>query len=132
MVPSIITAILILVACQKDDENHKVKDTEKPTILVTSPIECSEHSTGTEVHIEATFSDDVALKNYEVYMSDDEYVEDTSFHFHHSGVISAKTHEFHEHFVVPIDPYNWRYVFFTVTDATNKTAAEAFILHFAP
>src|SRR5690606_16921248 len=108
----LLAGVLSLTACKKD--------TEKPTINVTSPVQCSEHQTGTEVQLEAIFSDDVRLEHYEVFVADEDFKEDPSFQFHLNEDISGRQYSFKKSFIVPSNPPSWRYIFFTVTDHKNK------------
>ena len=122
----ILTAILFATAftsCKKDKED--------PVITVSTPEEHTEHLWGAEVHINASFTDDRGLKNYEVLLGDESGSHDHDFDFEKTGDISGVSYDFHEHFVVPDSAMTMRWVHFSVTDMEDKTTTIKWMLHFA-
>lgn len=109
------------------------KDKEDPTITVTSPEEHKEHSMGTEVHVEATFTDDRDLKHYHVTVVDAATGGDHihGFGFMDEGDISGTSYDYHGHFDVPAEAPMMAWISFEVEDAEGKTTTLTWMQHFA-
>lgn len=119
----LVTVAAISTSCKKDKQD--------PTIEVTTPDEHSEHTWGSEVHINANFEDDQGLKSYTVMVTDADGNHDHAFDFMKTGDISGVSYTFHEHFVVPDSAEHMRWINFSVTDAEDKTATATWMLHFS-
>lgn len=115
-------AVTSLISCKKDKEN--------PVITIETPAEHSNHLWGSEVHLNATFTDDQGLKSYEVLLGNEAGDHDHMFDFHLMGDISGTSHALHEHFMVPDSAEMMRWLHFTVTDMEDKTTAKTWMLHF--
>jgi len=82
-------AVISTFTSCSDDDNNTSLDTEKPIIVINSPSANQVLHTGEEIHIEATFTDNVALASYKV-----------DIHFGGDG---------HEHKALQHDHAEWRY-----------------------
>lgn len=102
----LFVAVLAIASCKKEET-----DTEKPVINVTSPTDGASVNTGSELHFEATFTDNADLAQYKI-----EIHNDFDGHDHSSKTaeaepwekviiqdISGKSHSATEHIDVPTD-----------------------------
>ena len=108
------------------------KDKEDPTISVVEPDDHQHFIWGEEVHVEANFTDDQALKSYDVSIQDDAGNISTDFNFHYTGDLEGATGYFHEHAIVPDSCMSMGYVSFTISDMEDKTVTEKRMVHFDP
>ena len=120
-----MTITVGLTSCKKDKEN--------PTITVNTPAEHVEHTIGSTVHIEATFTDDRDLKHYHVTVVD---AATDGSHLHDFGLmdegdISGTTYDYHGHFDVPAGAPMMAWISFEVEDAEGKTTTLTWMQHFA-
>ena len=120
---SMIAMLLVVVTSCK-------KDKESPSIVISEPANHSEHMMGSEIHIEAVFSDDRDLASYKVYIGTEEGALTPEFDVQYNGTISGKVYEFHEYFMVPTSIEMVYYLHFEVTDAEGKSTTEKVMLHF--
>ncbi len=67
ILPFFLAAVLF-TSCSDDDT---VVDTEKPQISVAEPHNLDEFTPGSELHIEATFTDNVELSSYKIEIHED-------------------------------------------------------------
>lgn len=65
----VFVAAFIFTSCSSDDDN--VVDTQRPQISIAEPHNQDEFAPGDEVHIEATFTDNVELSSYKIEIHDD-------------------------------------------------------------
>lgn len=98
-----------LVACSDDDDNGGV-DTEKPVIVLNEPTEHEAFLVGEEIHVDADFSDNVALATYkiEIHSAEDGHTHDDKpnageWFYTESHVIEGglRNHSIHTHIEVP-------------------------------
>lgn len=119
---STLTLLIGFTSCKKDKED--------PTITVSSPANHSDLKWGETVHIEATFEDDRALKNYTVMVGDEDGNHNEAINFMETGTTDESSFEFHEHFTVPEEAPMMAWIHFTVIDAEDKSATTKIMLHF--
>jgi len=117
-----VLSLLSLTACKKDKEN--------PTIIIAEPINHSEHSIGSELHIEVSFEDDRELKSYHIHIGNEAGDHMPEFDLKFEGDITGKTYDFHEHFVIPTGISSVYYLHFEVTNAEGKSSTDKVMLHF--
>lgn len=66
---TIFIAAVLFTSCSDDDD--AVIDTEKPQIAIIEPHDEDEFAPGSELHFEATFTDNVELASYKIEIHDD-------------------------------------------------------------
>ena len=113
---------IVLFSCNKDKED--------PTITIAQPTDHSNHTKGEMLHIEATFEDDQDLSSYSIHIGDENGNHAADFDFHSHGSISGKSHEFHEHTMIPDTIGMVYYLHFEVTDAEGKKSTASHMMHF--
>lgn len=118
---SIALIAVTIISCKKDKEN--------PTITIGEPSNHSEHTYGSELHLEATFEDDRELKSYHIYAGDAAGNHATDFDLMFSGDISGKSYDFHEHADIPSGIGSVYYLYFEVVDADDKKTTEQVMIH---
>ncbi len=96
-------AVLVFTSCSDDDT---VIDTEKPVIAVHEPHAEDGFAPGSELHIEATFTDNVELASYKIEIHDD--LDE------HTHAITKSSHD--------LNPWSWEKDF---TIPAGNTSFEA-------
>lgn len=96
-----------IVSCSDDDV---VLDTEKPQIIINEPTAGQTFDAGEEMHLEASFTDNVELASYkiDIHFGGDGH-EHKAFHDHDhvewkyqtTGTLSGKSDEVHLHVDIP-------------------------------
>lgn len=119
---AIAVAACALIACKKDKE--------APSITINQPANHSEHTWGSEVHVEVVFSDDRELKSYRIHIGNEAGDPAPEFSVEFTGDLDGTSYDFHEHFVVPDAVESVYYLHFSVTDAEGKSATDKRMLHF--
>ena len=123
LILSFFTFLLIIHSCQN-------KDKENPTITIVSPDQHSIHKWGETVHINALITDDVELKNYAVFIGNQDRKQLNNFNFMLSENITGSEFDFHKHFIVPNSAPAMAWIYFTIEDVESKTADFKWMLHF--
>ena len=118
----IIATAVFTVSCKKDKEN--------PVIIMNIPEEHSEHTWGSLVHIEATFTDDLEFKQYDIFMGDEDGNYDTDIDFMRSGDVQGISYDFHDRFIVPDSVGTVSYIHIEVEDNEGKISNLKWMIHF--
>ena len=98
-----------IYSCSSDDDNGQ--DTQKPVIVLNVPTEGEAVLAGEELHLEADFSDNVALASYsiEIHVGNDGHthgkntLEAWSYTLTQAIEGDLKNISIHEHLVVPTE-----------------------------
>ena len=103
----LVLGTISFVACSDDDDGNV--DTEKPVIVLNEPTEGEIFTVGSEIHIDADFSDNVALASYkiDIHSADDGHThkneEEGEWHYTETHLIEGdlKNHHIHSHIDIP-------------------------------
>lgn len=102
--------ILSFTACSDDDDNGNL-DTEKPVIVLNEPTDDEVFHAGEEIHLDADFSDNVALASYkiEIHSASDGHThkneEEGEWFYTETNEIPGdlRNHHVHKHIDIPLE-----------------------------
>jgi hypothetical protein len=94
---AILFAVMLIGLCSSCD-----KDTDDPTVSITSPGDNDTLKSGDELHIEMTFADNEALSWYRVHLGDHQGGSQPEFLIdYEDNDVDGNTFHLHEHATVP-------------------------------